>query len=218
MRLLIAGGVLCSLLACSGPERHHAAKNSTAFDRYPPNRGIPADRQAEAKKPPHQNPGNKPAQVTTRSGSLMLPGPEPRADFNDEFTPTFAPEEAPQPARRFSSEIPQGNRAPLRSSSQSAGPGDKPTMARWIKSLRSDDKEPEPAGDDFQPPTGAMPKSASESQASPNEPGTSIDPRRVYRGPKPPEEIDESRRGSHFSETGLPQTGTEFRGREDSAF
>lgn len=214
MRLLIVSGVLCSLLACSTPERHTAAKKPSTFDRQHPHRGIPADRHAETQKPDSMNSGDKPVQVTTRSGSLMQPGPEAPGDFDEPATPTFAPEEAPaRPARRFSSEIPQGNRAPLRTSMSQTGskdPNDKPTMASWVKGFRSEKNEPKT-------PSAQQKTSASTTQKA-DELGTSIDPRRVYRGPKPPEEIDEGRYGSRFNETGVPQTDTDFRGRADSAF
>ena len=189
MRRFIAAGVLSFLLGCASSSEQH-----------------------ETRKPRVPKPGTKPVHVTTRSGSLRQPGLEQPAAFDEAPTPTFAPEDAPpRQARRFSSEIPQGNRAPLRSSSLgqsgSQNPADKPTMIDWLKGFGSKKKTE----------TSAR-TSADNAAPSSSELGTSIDPRRVYRGPKPEEEIDESRYGSSFSETGIPETGTEFRGREDSAF
>lgn len=223
MRLLIAGSVLCSLLACSAPERQHETKKQQYPLRHHPNRGLPVDRWSDTEKSAEPELDSKPAQVTTRSGSLIEPGPDNSRNFNEPSTPTFAPDGAsPKPARRFSSEIPQGNRAPVRSSSLSQNgsqdPNKKSTMVGWIKGLRSDKKEPEPAAEEFMPPKGATPKSANHSVTPSEEFGTSIDPRKVYRGPKPEEDIDESRYGSRFNETGVPDTGTDFQGRADSAF
>lgn len=199
MRWFLASSGLCFLMACSSTP-HHAAK-----------------------KPPVPNLGDKPVQVTTRSGSLRQPGPEPPAAFDQPPTPTFAPDEAPaRPARRFSSEIPQGNRAPLRQSplgqAGSENPQDKPTMVDWLKGLGPDEKTPEPSASAPNPFESDAWKSTDPTAPPPSELGTSIDPRRVYRGPKPEEDTNESRRGASFSETGVPDTGTQFQGREDSAF
>jgi hypothetical protein len=222
MRLLVACGVLCSLLACSTPERHHETKKQQYPLRYHPNRGPDVDRWNPTEKQPEPGLDGKPVQVTTHSGSLMQPGPEAPGDFDEPATPTFAPEEAAaRPARRFSSEIPQGNRAPMRTSMSQAGsqdPNNKPTMASWIKGFRSEKSEPETPSTQQKPSASTMHNASEPPDSSSAEFGSSIDPRRVYRGPKPPEEIDESRYGSRFNETGVPQTGTDFQGRADSAF
>ena len=91
-------------------------------------------------------------------------------------------------------------------------------MASWLKELWSGKKQTASPSVRQKPTTSSGSTSIDQFPASPIDEGNSIDPRRVYRGPKPVEEIDESRRGSRFSETGVPQTGTEFRGRADSAF
>ncbi len=210
MRWFMACGVLCFIAACSSPESYR-----------------------EARKPPLPKPGSKPVQVTTRSGTLRQPGPEPPADFDEAATPTFLPEvarlssEPPQgfpqlKTRELKTQIPQGNRAPMRDSSVTRAeyerPQDKPTMASWLKDLWTGKKQTASPSVRQKPTTSTGSTSIDQYPTSKMKEGSSIDPRRVYRGPKPEEEIDESRRGSRFSETGVPQTGTEFRGRADSAF
>ena len=165
-------------------------------------------------------PGESPVEVTTRSGSLRQPGPETHPELTEPATPTFAPEDAPQRAeRRFPSDIPQGNRGVTRSMKSSpADAEDRPTMIGWIKGLRSEKRNPEAKDDEFLPPVSPAESPAAKPKPAMQDQSSSIDPRRVYRGPVAEEEIDESRYGSHFSETGVPDTGTDFRGREDSAF
>lgn len=176
-------------------------------------------------RPPKQE--SQPVRVTTRSGSLRRPGPEKPSLVTESPTPTFAPREVardPRSPRRFTpesaSELPQPGSDRPRSIMRDRAvapaafeaPAPKKTMASWFRGLWSGDKVAPPVPPMHQPnPTSSRPRALERS--------SSIDPSRVYRGPQS-EPNAEQRRSSNttFSETGVPQSTTDFQGRAGIGF
>jgi hypothetical protein len=182
-----------------------------------------------------QNPAPQPVQVTTRSGVLRQPGPEQQAPFEQPATPTFAPADVPvanQPPNRLETqnlkakqlsgtEVPaagiQIRDASVRPAAFETEP-EKKTMSSWFRGLWS--RKDNSAGSK----RPGSERTAVESRPDPPAAGqsSSIDPRRVYRGPAPDAAPQDPRagtgRGSDFSEIGVPRSSTEFRGRRDTSF
>lgn len=171
--------------------------------------------ERESQKP---QPQPEPLRVTTRSGSLRRPGPEPAGPPVETANPTFA-ETRPSTAlapRDFSpekqtSEMKRRTRIrdeSLRPAAHEVRP-QKRTMSDWLRGLWKR-KSSNPEMKRSEPPTPPAPPSLDQSH--------SIDPGRVYRGPKPESgSAHPSRQPTRFSESGVPNTGTDFRGRSGSS-
>lgn len=177
-------------------------------------------------KPNADRPQPKPIQITTRSGSLRKPGPEDATPV-PKATPTFAGsldrETAAAPRRLNPAPAKQMPQMPQRAAIQdqsvvSAGHEvqvPRKTMADWIRGLWSREK---PAPPRWKPEWQMAPTPKLEAGADRS---TSIDPRKVYRGPtanEPAAQPSSSIRPTGFSESGVPNTGTEFRGRRGTSY
>jgi len=114
--------------------------------------------------------------VTTRSGVLRAPGGEAKLPAEMEFSPTF------QQVQEITAPVTKQSDAP---------PAKRGTMVGWLKSRFSHATKEESSAQ----PVKAPPKPAGES--------SSIDPRRVFRGPAA-EPSNESQRSRDFSEAGVP--------------
>ncbi len=166
-------------------------------------------------------------QVTTRSGILRKPGPEGISALNEKSTPTFAPAERtvtsqaprllnPESAIKLPPPEPPVRRRSLRDTAiapaayeyESTPP--KKSFFGWFKGLWKRDHEPPAPRMKIKRPLGAP------AAAVPVQGSSSIDPRRVYRGSR---NLTPSQSFSRdFSETGVPHSSSEFRGRKDSEF
>jgi len=176
-------------------------------------------------------PGGRASRVTTRSGSLRRPGPEAPKPITEPRTPTFVePGNSPsqsvvlrspdsrfrsasrnqaanrnQKKRAFSPVSPRArmrdrNVVPAAHETKRPQKPSKKTFVGWVRGLWSRE-EAEPAAEMTQP----VPRPESRTRVDQS---TSIDPRRVYRGPasdrgesEPPTSAS---RPSSFSETGVP--------------
>ncbi len=202
------------------------AEKVQAIPKMPPPTKMDFSRNIITRPAPKADP----VQVTTRSGVLRKAGPGGISELSPQRTPTFAQTEQsltpreprlinPDSAKPVPSNSMLAPRRPLRDTAVTPATYEyeatepKQTVVGWFKGLWKRDREIPPPRMKTKRPNPSLQSLKMDSSL---ESSTSIDPRRVYRGAR---DLNPSRNSArNFSETGVPQSTTNFRGRKDSEF